>query len=227
MINGVCTAWFLKCPPMDGHSHFENLQSTNWNSLRFKPPPSEDSDIGWRVEFRPMDIQLTDFENTALTVAVGMIANLAGTYDLDFILPISKVDENMERAHDRDALLSTKFWWKIPAEGQEPETTPVANLLENQFERSNSTEPEADVTEEQRKVKDEARYKELYIWQILNGDESIGFKKGLIPLCKEYMALKNWEEGKVASIMVYLNFLSDRAKGIVPTGATFLRQFVN
>ena len=21
-------------------SHFENLQSTNWNSLRFKPPPS-------------------------------------------------------------------------------------------------------------------------------------------------------------------------------------------
>jgi glutamate--cysteine ligase catalytic subunit len=36
--------------------HFENLQSTNWNSLRFKPPPSADSDIGWRVEFRPMDI---------------------------------------------------------------------------------------------------------------------------------------------------------------------------
>ena len=22
---GVCTAWFLKCPPMDGNSHFENL----------------------------------------------------------------------------------------------------------------------------------------------------------------------------------------------------------
>ena len=36
--------------------HFENLQSTNWNSLRFKPPPSQDSKIGWRVEFRTMDI---------------------------------------------------------------------------------------------------------------------------------------------------------------------------
>ncbi len=23
--------------------HFENLQSTNWNSMRFKPPPSKDS----------------------------------------------------------------------------------------------------------------------------------------------------------------------------------------
>jgi glutamate--cysteine ligase catalytic subunit len=36
--------------------HFENLQSTNWNSMRFKPPPSKDSKIGWRVEFRSMDI---------------------------------------------------------------------------------------------------------------------------------------------------------------------------
>lgn len=37
-------------------THFENLQSTNWNSLRFKPPPSQQSSIGWRVEFRTMDI---------------------------------------------------------------------------------------------------------------------------------------------------------------------------
>jgi len=37
-------------------AHFENLQSTNWNSMRFKPPPSMDSPIGWRVEFRSMDI---------------------------------------------------------------------------------------------------------------------------------------------------------------------------
>ena len=29
----------------DNHitSHFENLQSTNWNSMRFKPPPSHES----------------------------------------------------------------------------------------------------------------------------------------------------------------------------------------
>ena len=55
-LGGICTAWFLKCPPIDGNSHFENLQSTNWNSLRFKNPPTDDSNIGWRVEFRPMDI---------------------------------------------------------------------------------------------------------------------------------------------------------------------------
>ena len=136
---GVCTAWFLKCPPMDGNSHFENIQSTNWNSLRFKNPPTEDSDIGWRVEFRPMDIQLTDFENSALTVCVGMIANVINAFDLDFVLPVSLIDENMKRAHDRDALLSTKFWWKMPA-GPEPTATRVAPLRENKFERSGATE---------------------------------------------------------------------------------------
>ena len=31
--------------------HFENIQSTNWQTMRFKPPPPN-SPIGWRVEFR-------------------------------------------------------------------------------------------------------------------------------------------------------------------------------
>uniref|UniRef100_A0A8D0BXT7 Glutamate--cysteine ligase n=1 Tax=Salvator merianae TaxID=96440 RepID=A0A8D0BXT7_SALMN len=35
--------------------HFENIQSTNWQTMRFKPPPPN-SDIGWRVEFRPMEV---------------------------------------------------------------------------------------------------------------------------------------------------------------------------
>ncbi|EDO27325.1 predicted protein, partial [Nematostella vectensis] len=30
--------------------HFENIQSTNWQTMRFKPPPPN-SPIGWRVEF--------------------------------------------------------------------------------------------------------------------------------------------------------------------------------
>jgi glutamate--cysteine ligase catalytic subunit len=38
----------------------EHLNSTNWNSVRFKPPPKpEEQDIGWRVEFRTTEIQLT------------------------------------------------------------------------------------------------------------------------------------------------------------------------
>ena len=44
-----------------------------------------------------------------------MIANIINTFDLDFVLPVSLVDENMKRAHIRDGLLNTKFWWKLPA----------------------------------------------------------------------------------------------------------------
>jgi glutamate--cysteine ligase catalytic subunit len=52
------------------------------------------------VEFRPMDIQLTDFENAALTVFTGLMVNVINEFALDFILPISKVDEGMLACHD-------------------------------------------------------------------------------------------------------------------------------
>ena len=118
IVDGVCTKWWSKCPQIEGNSLFESLQSTNWNSMRFKNPPTADSEIGWRVEFRPMDLQLTDFENTAVSIMVGMIANIINTFDVDFIVPITLVDENMKRAHCRDAVSQVKFWWKVPLDDQ-------------------------------------------------------------------------------------------------------------
>ena len=38
---------------------------TCWQTMRFKPPPPH-SKIGWRVEFRPCELQVTDFENAAI-----------------------------------------------------------------------------------------------------------------------------------------------------------------
>ena len=73
--------------------------------MRFKSPPSADSEIGWRVEFRPLDIQLTDFENAALTVFVGMMANIINDFSFDFIVPISNVDEGMKLCQEQGALL--------------------------------------------------------------------------------------------------------------------------
>ncbi|XP_066601096.1 glutamate--cysteine ligase isoform X3 [Prorops nasuta] len=39
---------------LEDSDHFENIQSTNWQTMRFKPPPPNSS-IGWRVEFRPCE----------------------------------------------------------------------------------------------------------------------------------------------------------------------------
>ena len=93
-------------PSSSGRSHFENIQSSNWNSLRFKPPPSPDSEIGFRVEFRSLDIQMTDYENAALSVLVTLLVRVIGRYDVNFIIPVSKVDDNLRRAGERDAYLN-------------------------------------------------------------------------------------------------------------------------
>ena len=82
--------------------HFENIQSTNWQTVRWKPPPPrntpEDPHIGWRTEFRSMEVQLTDFENAAFTVFVVLVTRVVLSFDLNLYIPLSKVDENMQRA---------------------------------------------------------------------------------------------------------------------------------
>ena len=39
---------------------FELLMCTSWGDMRFKPPPSLDSPMGWRTEFRTADSVLTE-----------------------------------------------------------------------------------------------------------------------------------------------------------------------
>ncbi|KAG8719530.1 hypothetical protein FRC08_002599 [Ceratobasidium sp. 394] len=98
---------------IDSTEHFDSIQSTVWQSLRFKPPPSADSKIGWRVEVRTMDVQPTDFENAAFAVFVVLLARTIKTLGLEaaFYVPIDKVDENIERAQKRDAIRTERFWF--------------------------------------------------------------------------------------------------------------------
>ncbi|CAG7734850.1 unnamed protein product [Allacma fusca] len=91
--------------------HFENIQSTNWQTMRFKPPPPESS-IGWRVEFRPCEVQLTDFENAAVVCFIVLLTRVVLSYKLCFLMPMSKVDENMARAQKKNAVLDEKFWFR-------------------------------------------------------------------------------------------------------------------
>ena len=66
--------------------------------MRWKPPPA-DSNIGWRVELRTMEVQLTDFENAAFTVFCVLVLRVLLSFDLNIYVPMSKVHENMDRAH--------------------------------------------------------------------------------------------------------------------------------
>lgn len=68
----------------------------------------------------------------------GMIANIVNTFDLDFIVPISLIDENMKRAHIRDGITQVKFWWKVPEADTTGKPTGLSNLELTQFLKSNA-----------------------------------------------------------------------------------------
>ncbi|CAG2121289.1 unnamed protein product, partial [Medioppia subpectinata] len=92
--------------------HFEGIQSTNWQTMRFKPPPLNQQSIGWRVEFRPMEIQMTDTQNAAFSVFVILLSRIVLKYKLNFIIPISKIHQNITTALKRDAVNRCKFWFR-------------------------------------------------------------------------------------------------------------------
>lgn len=82
-----------------------------WNSLRFKPPPSSDEhhSLGWRIEFRPMELQLNDFENAAFAVFLSLLTRAILSYRIDLRMPISLVRQNMDQAQLRNTIRLNQF----------------------------------------------------------------------------------------------------------------------
>lgn len=93
--------------------HFENIQSTNWHSVRFKPPTFQSpNNCIWRVEFRTPEIGITEKDNVPTIALVNMFMQIV-TYDkaaANFYIPLSKLDENFKRSFERDAIVKNKFW---------------------------------------------------------------------------------------------------------------------
>ncbi|CAG8762948.1 35205_t:CDS:10, partial [Racocetra persica] len=162
----------------DYYDHFENIQSTNWQTMRFKPPPPN-SNIGWRVEFRSMEVQITDFENAAFAIFIVLLTRVILSYGLNFYIPISKVDENMKIAHKRDAAMSEKFWFRKNVFAESNIVNDGDNTHENESPSipgegaSNSSDNSrlnghANANESISSVEDE--YEQMTINEIINGN---------------------------------------------------------
>uniref|UniRef100_A0A8C2E8T5 Glutamate--cysteine ligase n=1 Tax=Cyprinus carpio TaxID=7962 RepID=A0A8C2E8T5_CYPCA len=188
--------------------HFENLQSTNWQTMRFKPPPPN-SDIGWRVEFRPMEVQLTDFENSAYVVFIVLLTRVILSYKLDFLIPLSKVDENMKVAQKRNAVQEGMFYfWKDVFKGCSPVLDPPSTA-------QNGVESEANDGEE---------FTLMSIDTIINGKE--GVFHGLIPMLNCYLENMEVDVDTRCTILNYLKLIKKRASGELMTMAKWMREFV-
>ncbi|PVD31967.1 hypothetical protein C0Q70_07393 [Pomacea canaliculata] len=183
--------------------HFENIQSTNWQTMRFKPPPPN-SNIGWRVEFRPMEAQLTDFENAAYTVFIVLLTRVILSYKLNFLIPISKVDENMKTAFKRDAVHVGQFYFRkdIITECSPAVATECCRA---QCKRMDNV------------------YKLMTISEIINGS---GEFVGLVPLINTYLNNIECDVETRCTVQQYLQLIAKRASGELKTTACWIRDFV-
>ncbi|XP_071442481.1 glutamate--cysteine ligase catalytic subunit isoform X1 [Hetaerina americana] len=191
--------------------HFENIQSTNWQTMRFKPPPPNSS-IGWRVEFRPCEVQITDFENAAVVCFVVLLTRVILSYQLDLIIPISKVDDNMQKAQKRNAIQSEKFWFRkdITTSISPPEATCHCPVFP--VDASSKLPSNCDV------------YAQMTINEIINGKE--GEFPGLIPLLTSYLSGMDVDADTHCTIQQYLKLIQRRASGELQTTAQWLRKYV-
>mmetsp|Transcript_57468 Transcript_57468/g.136650 ORF Transcript_57468/g.136650 Transcript_57468/m.136650 type:complete len:687 (+) Transcript_57468:42-2102(+) len=179
--------------------HFDNINSTNWQTVRWKPPPPKTMcgpHIGWRTEFRPMEVQLTDFENAAFTAFIVLLTRVLLVFNLDMLIPLSKVDENMHRAHQRDASRQSKFWFRKCVTPEEVDCCTNGGDL----------------------------YEEMTMGEIMTGKGC--YFPGLIPLCYAYLEHIQCDSTSFARISQYLTFIQDRACGKLLTPASWIRQFV-
>jgi len=215
----------LKELDLDKSDHFENLQSTNWQHMRFKPPPPG-NDTGWRVEVRPMEIQITDFENAAFSVFVVLITRAILSFDLNFYLPIPRTTENMETAHRRDAVLNDRFYFrKDPL----PKKHARLNGASSNPPSGASTPQPSRPASPSGPVEDE--YELMTVDEIINGkadnddDDGSGFP-GLMPLVESYLDTVNVDVETRCELARYLALVKGRADGSLWTAARWIRGYV-
>ncbi|KAM3520570.1 hypothetical protein NHJ13051_006777 [Beauveria bassiana] len=210
--------------------HFENIQSTNWQHMRFKPPPAENN-IGWRVEFRSMEIQVTDFENAAFSVFMVLLTRAILSFDLNFYIPIKKVDENMERAHNLDAVLHDNFYFRknvFPSRPSRANTVFGDDNNTNTNGNTNSSRPGSRYPSRPSSPGDgpvDLEYAEMSIDEIINGSADGAFP-GLVPIVESYLDSVNVDVETRCELATYLSLISKRASGELDTAARWIRNFV-
>ncbi|TGZ73362.1 hypothetical protein CRM22_001563 [Opisthorchis felineus] len=225
--------------------HFENIQSTNWQSMRFKPPPP-DTSIGWRVEFRPMELQLTDFENAAFVSFLLLLSRTILRLKLNLLIPISKVDENMKTAVKRDAVRNGLFYFRhghmITTDGSpiewamtcarfrrgrsysvgQPDDSPESGVDDSDGRCVSNTRKKAcqEINTNTVNFDPEQTYTAMTVDQIMNGCDTF---PGLIPLVRHYVHVIGGEPSVVCLVHQYLNLLQRRASGELMTTAAWMR----
>ena len=160
---------------------------------------------------------MTDFENAAFAIFIVLITRAILSFELNFYIPIVKTTENMETAHNRDAVLRDRFHFR-----KDPFPPRVPPRVTGS---STSTTPSPSRPPTPTKVGPvEEEYTLMSIDEIVNG-RADGFP-GLIPLVESYLNSVNVDVETRCDLARYLDLIRKRASGEWWTGAKWVREYV-
>ena len=189
-------------------THFENINSSNWNSLRFKLPRPADNDYSYKIEIRTCDLQITPYENASIIHLIINLYHIIMKNMCNFIIPITKVDENYENGYFIDAINCKKFWWRINCF----DPSSIENINNASFDYSE---------DEQKNIK------LLSINEIFNGAKEYNYP-GLLNVIKdEILNDNNMNNNKKEELLKFVKFLEKKTKGELWTDAKYIRNFVD
>ncbi|KAF2093856.1 GCS-domain-containing protein [Rhizodiscina lignyota] len=187
--------------PEDVH---RSICESVWSHVRLKVPEPNAADQGWRVEFRPMEVQFTDFDNAAFLIFLDLVRQVLAWMGpkLDFYMPLELVRENMDRAHARDAVVKQKFWFPGHV---------VQDTSSGEGVKLNNHGPDIP---------------EWTVDEIINGrTKGDAAFPGLLPLVERYLKEKMGQDSE--QLHPYLDLIRRRANGQDVTPAHWMRSFVH
>jgi glutamate--cysteine ligase catalytic subunit len=167
-----------------------------------------------------MEVQMTDFENAAFVVFIALITRVVLAFDLGFYIPLSKVDENMTRAHQKDAVNTQMFFFRKHI--APPEVTAASVNINGTVDDNNTNcgckgDGGPDLSAEDS-------CEEMTMNEIFNGKGA--YFPGLLPLVYSYLDYIQCDAETFRRVEQYLQFIEKRSKGELLTPATWMRQFV-
>ncbi|EXJ60452.1 hypothetical protein A1O7_04605 [Cladophialophora yegresii CBS 114405] len=219
---------------------FEILHSAVWPHVDFKLPSKNEGRAGWRVEFRPLEVQLTDFDNAAFVIFVALLARTILHFNLNFYIPIEKVAENMTRAHTRNAVVEEKFFfrrgvWSSPSSSAAPpsiETEYTLTTVDEIMNGSRGIRSDSSQCGTSSPFEGLIPLVERYVREVYgrgSGDTHNGehdHQHGEDHQPKQESTHRDDQGHGVHHLLGYLDVIRDRASGKTPTPATWMRRFV-
>lgn len=99
---------------MENTRAYDAYNSCNWNDVRLKLPQNYNKEIGFLVEFRSMDNVITYKEKMAFIIFLTLLRRMISDkkLGLNLYVPISKINENFERAILKDSFLKQKQYFR-------------------------------------------------------------------------------------------------------------------